>query len=308
VRKNIGVIMLGLSGALLLAAFMAVVWAPGVAEKTPLDVDTTTLLDGEAAKLDSATGELVANPVKAESVTRVDSNASDDDVTVFVQTSCLVIDDGNAPGCVEGNDPRLISADVDVFATDRVTAVAVNDPQYLPADAVPHEGLVNKFPFDTQAKDYPYWDSTLGGPVNAVYEGEETIQGIETFKFVMTVEGAEIDVAEGVPGTYDNVKEMYVEPRTGAIIDQVEDRQYYLEDGTQALDLQLSFTDEQVDQFARDADDNIGKLDLMTRTVPLIGFIGGGLLLVLGLVLAVRGGGLAPPAPRPRERQPVGVA
>jgi hypothetical protein len=124
---------------------------------------------------------------------------------------------------------------------------------------------------------------------------------------VVTVEDAAIEVAAGVPGTYDNVKEIFVEPRTGAIIDQVEDRQMYLDDGTMVLDLQLGFTDPQVAQFVSDAKDNIGKLDLMTRTVPVIGFIGGGLALIIGLLLALRGGGPAPSAPSKR-REPVGVA
>jgi hypothetical protein len=307
VRKNVSIIMLGLSGAMLLAAFMAVVWAPGVAEKTPLDVDTTTHLSGQVAKLDASTGDLVDNPVKAESITRVDSNASDDDVAVFVQTTCVVVDEGAAPDCVEGNDPRLITADVDVFATDRVSTLAVNDAKYLPDDALPHEGIVNKFPFDTETKTYQYWDGTLGAAVPAVFDSTVTVDGVKTYKFVVTIEGADIDVAEGVPGTYDSVKEMFVEPRTGAIINQTEDQQRFLADGTQALDLQLAFTGPQVDQFAADAKDNIGLLDLLTRTVPLIGFIGGGLLLILGLLLAVRGGGAAPGV-RSEEREPVEVA
>ena len=48
----------------------------------------------------------------------------------------------------------------DDFATDRITALAVNDPQYLPADAAPHEGLINKWPFEAEKKTYPYWDGT----------------------------------------------------------------------------------------------------------------------------------------------------
>jgi hypothetical protein len=307
VRKNVGIILLGLSGFLLLVGFMAVVWAPSKAEKTPLDVDTTTRLEGQASRLNTSTGELEDNPVKATSVTRVDSNASDDETGVFVQTSCLVVDDGNTPDCVEGNDPRLIIASADVFATDRVTGLAVNDPKYLPADAMPHEGVVNKFPFDTETKTYPYWDGTVGAAVDAEYDSTVTIDGVKTYKFVVTVEDAEIEVAAGVPGTYDNVKEMFVEPRTGAIIDQNEDRQMYLDDGTTALDLQLAFTDDQVAQFADDAKDNIGQLDLLTRTVPIIGFVGGGLALIAGLLLALRGGSTAPPAPS-KKREPVDVA
>jgi hypothetical protein len=306
VRKNVGFIMLGLSGALLLAAFMAVVWAPDKAERVPLDVNTTTYLDGNAAKLNTSTNELEENPVKATSITKIDSNASDDEVGVWVQTSCLVVDDGSTPDCVDGEDPRLISADADVFATDRVTGLAVNGSKYLPPEATPHDGLVNKFPFDTEKKSYPYWDGTVGAAVNAEYDSTVTIDGIETYKFVVTIEDADIDVAEGVPGTYDDVKEIFVEPITGAIINQTDDQQRYLDDGTMVLDLQLAFTDEQVDPFVRDADDNIGKLNLLNRTVPFVGFIGGGLALILGLLLALRGGGSAQPAPA-SKRDPVSV-
>ena len=305
-RKNVGIVMLGLSGFMLLAAFMAVVWAPSKAERTPLDVDTTTYLSGEAAKLNTSTGELETHQIKATSVTRTDSNASDDEAAVFVQTTCVVIAEGDTPDCVEGSDPRLVQASTDVFATDRVTALAVNEAKYLPADAVPHDGLVNKFPFDTEKKSYPYWDGTVGAAVEAAYDRTEKVGGVTAYVFRVVVEEAPIEVAEGVPGTYDNVKEMYVEPRTGAILDQNEDRQMYLEDGTQALDLQLAFTDEQVDQFAADAKDNLGQLDLLNRTVPLIGFIGGGLALVLGLLLALRGNP-AQPAPM-KKREPVGVS
>ena len=80
-------------------------------------------------KLDPATGELGENPVKVQSITKTDSEASDDDVAVWVQTSCVVIDIDDAPDCVDGDDPRLVDASTDVFATDRVTAEAVNDDE-----------------------------------------------------------------------------------------------------------------------------------------------------------------------------------
>ena len=45
-----------------------------------------------------------------------------------------------------------------------MSGLAVNDPKYLPADAEPHEGLVNKWPFEPKKKTYPYWDGTTGAP------------------------------------------------------------------------------------------------------------------------------------------------
>ena len=114
--------------------------------------------------------------------------------------------------------PTCSRADVDVFATDRVTGLAVNDKN-LPPEATPHDGLVNKFPFDVEKKSYPFWDGTVGRAVNVVYDGTVTLDGIETYKFPNTVEDEPIDVAEGVPGTYTNVT-VYVEPMTGSIIDR----------------------------------------------------------------------------------------
>ena len=89
----------------------------------------------------------------------------------MVETACAVFDTGGAQECVNGNDPDLITATIDIFATDRVTALAVEDKN-LPADAVPHEGLINKFPFDVEKKTYPFWDGDVGRAVDIEYQGD----------------------------------------------------------------------------------------------------------------------------------------
>ena len=307
-RKNVGIVLIGLSGFLLFAGLLAVTWAPGKSEKTPLDVNSTTILSGEVAKLDPATGELVPNPVIATSITQADSNASDDDVVVFVSTTCVVADQDDPPPCVEASDPRLITASSEVFATDRVTALSVNDDKYLPAGTPTTEGIRNKFPFDSEKKSYPYWDGVLGAAVPAEFDRTESVEGLETYVYKVTIADADIEIADGVAGTYDDVKEIFVEPRTGSIVNQTDDQQRYLADGSTALDLQLAFTDDQITKSVADTEDNRGTLTLITKTVPLIGFVGGSLALLAGLLLAVRGQ-QGPPAPtRSSRRQPVGVS
>ena len=64
-RSWIGRVVFGLGGFLVVAGLLGLVWAPGVVEKTPVDVKTITYLDGEAGKLDASTGELVRNPIFA---------------------------------------------------------------------------------------------------------------------------------------------------------------------------------------------------------------------------------------------------
>jgi hypothetical protein len=291
-RKMIPVLF-ALGGFLLVAGLVAALWAPGMVKKTPLDVTSVTKLSGQAAKLNTATGELETNPVKAESITKTDSKISDDDVVAWTNSSCLVIDRDDPPPCVDGQDERLISATTDVFATDRVTALAVNTGKYLPADATKHEGVMNKWPFDAEKKTYPYWDGTAGKAVDAKYVRTVTVKGIKTYLYKVEVEAAPIEIAEGVDGTYDDVKEIYVEPKTGAIINQTDDQQRTLENGDKVLDLQLAFTDAQVKTSADDAQDNIGSLTLITKTIPIVGIVGGLICLIGGLVLLVLGRGNA---------------
>lgn len=282
-RKKVGTTLSVLGGFLVLVALLGMFYAPGPLMKTPLDVDNTTDLSG--------TGQLggESTPVKAFSVTYTDSEKSDDDVVVWVNSSCLVVDEGDIDGCVSADDPeeRLLSATTDNFATDRYTALAVNDPKYLPAEAEEHEGLVNKWPFESEKKTYPYWDNLVGDTVDAVYDRTEEVLGLETYVYKVSISDAPIEITDGVPGTYDDEKEIWVEPVTGAIVDQSDSQVRYGEDGEEALALQLSFTDEEVEESVDDAEANASKLNLVTKTVPLIGFVVGIPMALIGIALLV---------------------
>jgi len=284
-RKWFGRALLGMGAFLLVAGVLATVWAPGLVKRTPLDVNQVTHLDGTVKKYDALTGEFPENPVKVESITKTDSDHSGDDIVSWVQTTCVVIDVDNAPDCVDGKDPRLVDASTDVFATDRVSGLAVNDTDYLPADATPHEGLMNKWPFDAKKITYPLWDGTAGHAVDAVYDRTETLDGIECYVYEVTITDAPIEIADGINGTYDNTIEIWVEPETGAIQQQTQDQQRYLEDGTQVLDLKIGFTDEQIKTFADDARTNMRLLAMITVWMPIVGFAGGALCVLAGLAL-----------------------
>ena len=303
-RRWLGTALFGVGAFLLVAGVLATVWAPGVVKKTPQDVSQLTYLEGTVKKRDPATGEFSEKPVKVESITKTDSEASDGEVASWVQTTCVVIDVDDAPNCVEGDDPRLVSASTDVFATDRVSAAAVNDTDYLPADAVPHEGLMNKWPFDAEKKTYPFWDGTAGTAVPAVYDREDSIKGIDVYVYKVAIEDAPIEIAEGVDGTYDNQVEVWVEPKTGAIQQQTQDQQRYLADGTQVLDLKIGLTEKSLDQFAEDARANMRLLALITVWTPIAGFGGGTLCVLAGLALLLsdrRAGVDGAPAGRTRR-------
>ena len=287
-RKTIP-LLFGLGGFLLIAGLIALLWAPGVVKRTPLDTSSVTHLTGEAEKLNTATGRLEANDVKAISTSKTDSNVSDDEVAAWTSTSCLVIDDGDTPDCVDGTDERLVTATTDVFATDRLTALATNEGKYLPAGAKEHEGVVNKWPFDTEQKTYPYWDGTAGQAVDAKYVRTVKVRDLETYLFRVKIEDAPIQIAEGVDGTYDDVKELYVNPSTGAIINQTDSQQRSLANGAKVLDLKLAFTDAQVKRNVDKANGAIGEIRLITVVIPAIGILGGLMCLAGGAFLLLRG-------------------
>ncbi|MEO6512188.1 MAG: DUF3068 domain-containing protein [Nocardioides sp.] len=280
-------VLAGLGGFLVMLAILAKFYAPGQLMKTPLDVDSTTNAAGMATLGDATSPEAV----KGTQLTRADSAKSDGDVVVFVSSSCLIFDRDDAPACVNADDPdqRLISAGVDNFATDRVTALAVNDPKYLPPDAAPHEGLQNKWPFDVEKKTYPYWDDTANQVVDAEYEGTETVDGIEAYKFHAVISDTPIEVTDGVQGTYSKDTTIWIEPVTGSFVNLSYHMEQKTDDGANFITLDLAYTDDEVADSVSDAKSSRDKLNLIRDTVPLIGLIAGIPLLLIGLFLTARG-------------------
>lgn len=287
-RVIVGRVLLGLGAFLLVAGILGVAWAPGAVKKTPVEVDQKTDLTGTAERLNTSTGETRELEVRYTSITKSDTDASDDDTVYFKQATCLVEVDGETPDCVAEDDDRLISAGEETFATDRETALAV-DGSELPDDVEPFEGLVNKWPFDAEEKDYEVYDNVIDEPVTARFDRTEEIDGLDVNVYVTETERAPIDLGSDIDGLYSDRKEYSVDPRTGAIIKQVIDQQRYLADGTEVLDLQMQYTDEEVADNVADTKDNIASVDLLTKTVPLVGFIGGALCVLAGIALVLTG-------------------
>jgi hypothetical protein len=286
VRKSASYLLLFLGAFLLVAAIVAGVWAPGAAERTPLNVDTYTYLSGEADKLNPETGELENYPVKYTSHTQADPEKSDGDYVAFVNTKCVNIDENDPSPCLAGTDERVITNTIDTFATDRHTAMATDKTKYLADGAVPHEGLVNKWPFNAEKKTYPYWNGTLGTAVDAEYVGTEDIQGLETYRYDVLVEPTPAEVLPDTQGIYSTNESIWIEPRTGAIVNQTGGQVLKLENGTTILDINVAYTDETVAANVKDTKASVRLLKVITSILPpaagILGLLGlaGGVLLM----------------------------
>lgn len=300
-RKFLGPVLIGVGAFLLTTALLLLLWVPGQVKRTPLDVDSVTRLSGEAAYLSEPKG-----PVKAMSHTVVDAKASTGDVVVFDNFSCLVRDpDGNAPDCVGGEQEgsRLIKAGTDRFATDRRTAESVDAKKYAGADAVQHEGLVNKFPFDVRKKTYTFWDGLIGRAVDATYQGQESLNGLNVYRFNVKVENESAEIASGVQGVYSDDKTLWIDPVTGSIIKQAETQKRQLPTGDNALDLKLEFTPETVAKNVDSAKASGSQLRTL-GAIPPIALVLGLLFLVGGLLVGRRPGPRQDTADRTAEPAP----
>ncbi len=285
-RKVLPALLAGLGAFLVAMAILALTWVPGVVERTPLDTDNTTVLDGTVSVLGEA-----EEPAKAFSANAVDSNASDDDVAVFDTSLCLVRDVDGIDSCVDADDPagRLISAETTRFATDRHTAVTVPNEGYLPADTPQMEGLQNKWPFNAEKKSYPVWDDLVGAAVDADYEGEEEIDGLTVYVYAYSANVGPVEIVDGITGTYFGQYKFYVEPKTGSIINQTIHQERLSAGVESILDLDLKFTDEQIEANVDDANDSLSLLNLLEVILPIVGFAVGIPALVIGLLLMLRG-------------------
>ncbi len=204
----------------------------------PADQDSVSVLVGPDANVfDVSTLKNITTDLKTTAVTLGDVEAAEkapDGVVVWVNTSSSKDEDG-----------VVRSRDVDRVAFDEYTAEAVNccDEYYSDVEgeqrAVEHKGLVFKFPFDTQKKDYDFWDSTLLKALPIRYAGVEEVEGVTVYKFIQDIEPtayATMDAPaslldlEDVEGNveaeqvYSNARTLWVEPNTGVILKRTEEQ------------------------------------------------------------------------------------
>jgi hypothetical protein len=297
-RRFVGPVLCFVGAFLVAVGLLAQFYMGKALLKTPLDVDEIIHVDG-TAKVPNEKGKIEETPVLAWSVYHVNTSLSDSKVVSFQNSQCLVKDIGNPPGCVSSDDPqdRLLSATTDDYATDRRTAESVNDPKYLPAGAIPHSGVINKWPFLAEKKTYTYWDDSLQKGVPATYAGTDKLDGHEVYVYDVQVPKTEMDVAEGVKGYYTDDKQLYVDQLTGSVINQVEHQVRTDLEGNPVIDLHIKFTDDQIQTLVDEAKDNGAQLKLIRNWVPIIGYPLGVPIFLIGLFLTVRNRKSAAPTP-----------
>ena len=192
-RKILGLILIGLGGFLLVLGLLTTLWVPGQVKQAPIDTDSITRLSGTAAVVPSGDTNV---DVRAVSITQADSNKSDDDVVVYANYTCLVLD-VPGPRLWQARHRRRRRPQRDQRRPARHLRHRPHDGRggqrrQVPAGRAPRRPRAwsTSSPSTPQKQDYEFWDGVLNDTVTAKYEGTEKIDGLETYKFNYVVDRA----------------------------------------------------------------------------------------------------------------------
>jgi Porin PorA len=294
-RRFLGPVLLGVGVFLVVLAGLLKFFVADRVILTPIDQFARTTSPGPGSYLDPAVLQVRSGDLVAVRTLKGDVAASNKDTAVWDVSVVLSTGVG-----------QFVRASVDRVATDRRTAEAVNCcGEAVDSQPARHGGLSYKFPFDTQKRDYQFWDPNAEKAVPARYVSEETVQGLTTYKFVSQIPATQIQTQE-VPGSlvgesapsvqapvfYTDTRTVWVEPKTGVIVKGSEQNRTTLrnsagQDKTVVLQFDLTFDEATQRSQAKLARDNIGKIDLVTSWLPLIGLLVGIVLIAAGLIIMV---------------------
>ncbi|MFC9554548.1 DUF3068 domain-containing protein [Rhodococcus sp. NPDC056960] len=323
-------ILVGLGAFLLAVAILIPTYTVGKLEKTPLDLEVTTIAEGSGSVLNSQAllaGKAEVNtnvPLVSQRYVTTEDPANADVVTLQAGQTLRRTD--------KQGDTGLLSAIVDRSTVDRKTAMPTNDPvgtiqtqPNQPAEEVPRDGLQYKFPFNSEKKSYPYFDLSARATQDIDFVEETEINGLKVYHYNQTI--APVDLSKvvnsptnkltlpadtwGVPGGtlpvtmtrwYTNVRDVWVEPETGVVVKGQEQlHQYYARNKDKpeidVLKVELPFNEQTIEYQVQQAKDGMDKISTFGRTVPIIAGILGVIALIAGLFLALRGGKGKQPAP-----------
>lgn len=209
----------------------------------------------------------------------------------------------------------VMSAYSTELALDRVSGAAVKwNGQWLDENSdgakpnnVAYDGQVYKFPFGTEKKDYRIFDSNLRRALPAKYIDTVSVKGLQAYHFRQVIEREQVqnvseDSLKAALGlfapnatsgkiVYSNIREVWVDPATGAYVDVREQQKKVLvpADGTDGettlLDTDFRYTKETIDNSVKSATDNGVKLQAATVYAPIGAGVLGFVFVVIGLLM-----------------------
>ncbi|NSC21592.1 DUF3068 domain-containing protein [Streptomyces albus subsp. chlorinus] len=300
-------VLLGLGVFLLVLAPMLAWYVEPRAERTPTDVNITSVFTGRGTYFDQQ--ELKEKSGQKLTVTRrvLGDVAAGERTGRAVWQVSQTIDN---PKTRKLDDPRKsFQWTTERLVTDRKTNRPVNCCAARPRNIAGEAYL--KWPFDVEKRDYSWWDSSLGATVPLHYKGRAKVHGHEGLRFSGTVPPTRAGTRQ-VPGVLVdrprsgqvNAEEWYSNAGLDFIVDQRTGRILYAATGpkmvlrapggkTDKVTLlesdKLEFTDRTQREAVALAEDDNARLRTVGTTAPVGAVSAGGVCAAAGAVLVARG-------------------
>ena len=319
-RRTVAIALVAVGTTLLVLGLGLKYWAYPRLATVPLDQTSTTVSVGEnmAVLVIREDGVRVVEGASVTSTRQVKGNVAaavekGGDDQAFWETSVESVADGIG----------VLSQSQEGVSFDRFTGLASNccgdyvatvravDDEFQSVnEPIQHKGLFYKFPFDVQKdEEYPFWDGDLKDAPVAAFSNEETLEGLNTYKFIQripdtTLEQRDVPASlfeDGQAGNvkadlvYSNTRTLWVEPNTGVIIkgqEEVNKRLVWQGLEAQATVGTIAYSPQTVTEQAEAWGAKGRALGLVAGSVPLLAAFLGGLMRLAGVVRAT-------PAARP---------
>ncbi|MBL1073012.1 DUF3068 domain-containing protein [Nocardia sp. 2] len=196
-------------------------------------------------------------------------------------------------------------------------AVTVDKQGQTVMDPVQHTGLQYRFPIGTEKKSYPYFDLNARKTYDINFVEETEINSMKVYHFQQSIPVTDMSAVVNTPTNklalpaakwglegdetvtmtrfYTNTRDVWVEPETGTVIKGGEQiHLYYAREGSKpdvtALKANIVFDENTIESQIAVAKENIDKLSLYGRIMPIILGVLGAIALIAGVVLGILGG------------------
>jgi hypothetical protein len=296
-RRVVGLILSGLGAFLVVLALFLRFYVAGLLIKFPLNEYTVTTLRGSGISYFSPKDLRENTGVTAVATNTVEGDVKAGSASTAVWNSFTAMED------TTNHEPIAYSYQRSAF--DRRTGVLVNCcGAVIGSKRVHQSGQGYVWPFGTQKRTYPVFDTTLLRAVPFRYAGTTSIDGMTAYKFVervsnqrfsqQTLPGSLVGIKDQasvtLPEYYTATNTYWVDPVTGGVLDVTENQTIALEDSTGATRLvlfrgYLAETPNSVRAAVNSAKPNHTKISLLTTVGPLVALLVGIVILIIGVAL-----------------------
>ncbi|MBV9449892.1 MAG: DUF3068 domain-containing protein [Streptosporangiaceae bacterium] len=288
--RVIGLILAGLGAFLIVIAIVLPTYIAGQVIKFPLNEFETATLTATNASYFSAIKLKQIDGADLQATYTIQGNAKAGSSNIAVWNEFSYVFDTTNKLQVEPMSRT--------FAFDRKTAELVNccGESINGNSSIRQTGIIGYvFPFNTQKKTYRVFDTTLDQPEPFVFSGTDTVQGIQTYKYIENITPTKIgfsQLSSTQPEYYSLHLTYWVDPETGALLKVDESQDQYLVNAITSARTVTLFKADLVTTPATVKTvvglDNSGrdKIALLRTILPLILGIVGALAVVIGFLLS----------------------